>query len=207
MRPGPWIPLMISVLLLPSRARAEAGEISGGVEAALVLPGFSSTSPTAFALATWSVGAFGQYGILDDLYGQLRFSFTTFRANSEQVLDLSGRSLPGTLSFETFQYHLEIGVRYKLFAGYDLAPYVETQVGFLWSAYQGQRFLTPDGRDYGVDLDDFGEGAFTIGGGLALDYRLLNLLFIGIAVRFVYPIGEALHRYHLSIPLQVSIYW
>src|SRR5688572_30441287 len=105
---------------VPSMARGESGEFSGGVEGALVLPGFFSTSPTVFALATWSVGAFGQYGILDDLYGQLRFSFTTFHAESDRTIDLSGRPLPGTLRFETFQCHAELGARYKLFSGYDL---------------------------------------------------------------------------------------
>jgi hypothetical protein len=201
------IGMLILLVTAAGEARAERGEISGGVEGALSLPGFSSTSPTAFALATWSAAVFGQYGILDDLYGQMRFSFSTFRAESDRVLEVGQRPLPGTLRFDAFQYHVELGARYKLFSGYDLAPYVETHVGYLWSAYRDQRFLTPDGRNYGLDLEDFSEGAFTIGGGLALDYRLFNLLFVGVAVRFVYPIGDGLHRYHLSIPLQVSVYW
>jgi hypothetical protein len=199
--------LLAMALLCPEPAWAEAGEIAVGVEGALALPGYSSTSPTAFALATWSVGAFGQYGIIDDLYLQGRFSFTTFHAESERVLEVSGRALPGTLRFETLQYHLEVGGRYKLYAGHDLAPYVETLIGYLWAGYQDQRFLTPDGRDYGLDLDDFGDGAFTISAGLAADYRLFNLIFIGAAVRFIYPIGAAVHRYQLVIPIQVSMFW
>src|SRR5262245_20818654 len=134
----------------PATARGEQGEASGGVEVALVLPGFKSNDPTAFALATWGVAAFGPYGVLDDLYVQARFSFMTFEGKSERDLDVSGRSLPGTLQFDTFQYHLELGARYKLFAGYDLAPYIETHVGFLWSAIRDQRFLTPGGKDYGL---------------------------------------------------------
>ena len=201
------IAMLVLALLAPGRAWGEAGEISAGVEGALALPGFSSTSPTAFALATWSVGAFVQYGVLDDLYLQGRFSFTTFHAETDRVLEVAGRLLPGTLRFQTQQYHLELGARYKLFAGYDLAPYVETQIGYLWAGYEGQRLLTADGRDYGLELEDFGDGAFTIGGGFAFDYRLFNLLFVGAAVRFVYPIGGGLHRYQLTIPIQVSVFW
>lgn len=199
--------LAMMAAVAPSAAQAEQGEASAGVEAALVLPGFRSNDPTAFALATWGVGAFGQYGVLDDLFLQGRFSFMTFEGKSVRDLEVAGRSLPGTLQFEAFQYHLELGARYKLFAGYDLAPYVETHVGFLWSAIRDQHFLTAGGKDYGLDLANRGEGAFTIGGGVALDYRLFNLVFVGLAVRLVYAIGGDFHRYHLAAPLQISIFW
>lgn len=203
-----WIALVVGLSTLGiGSARAEQGEASGGVEGALVLPGFSSQDRTAFALATWGVGAVGQYGVLDDLYVQGRFSFMTFQGRSARDLEVSGRALPGTLEFETFQYHVELGARYKLLAGYDIAPYVETHLGYLWSAVRDQRFLTPGGKDYGVDLPNRGEGAFTLGGGVAVDYRLFDLLFVGVAVRFVYAFGGDFHRYHLATPLQVSVYW
>lgn len=199
--------LLLAALFLPRVAFGEADEISGGLEAALVLPGFSSENPTAFALATWGVGAMVQYGVLDDLYVQGRFSFMTFRGRSERTMEVFGSELSGTLQFETLQYQAEIGGRYKLISGYDLAPYVESQIGFLWSGYQDQRFLTPNGRDYGLDLSDFGEGALTLAAGAALDYRLFNLVFVGVAARFVFAVGERLHRYYLSVPLQVSVFW
>lgn len=199
--------IVFACALASTAAQAEEGEASAGVEGALVLPGFASNDPTAFALATWGVGVVGQYGVLDDLYVQGRFSFMTFEGGSDRRMDLSGRSLEGTLRFETLQYHVELGARYKLLAGYDVAPYVETQFGYLWSAFRDQRFLTPDGRDYGIDLPNHGQGVFTLGGGLAVDYRLFNILFVGVAVRFVYAFGAGLHRYHLAAPIQVSVYW
>ena len=71
----------------------------------------------------------------------------------------------------------------------NFAPYVETHLGFLWSAIRGQRFFTPGGKDYGIDLPNRGEGAFTMAGGVAVDQRLFNLLFLGVAVRLVYAFG------------------
>lgn len=199
--------LMLALLSLPLSALAEEGEASVGLEGALVLPGFQSNDPTAFALATWGVGAVGQYGVIDDLFVQGRFSFSVFEGRSERDLEVMGRTLPGTLVFQTLQYHAELGARYKLFSGYKLAPYVETHVGYLWSGIRDRRFLTPGGKDYGLDLPNEGEGAFTLSGGLAVDYRLFNLLFVGVAVRFVYAFGGGFHRYHLTMPLQLSVYW
>lgn len=199
--------ILAALATAPAIAQAEEGEASVGLEGSLVLPGFQSNDPTAFALATWAVGAVGQYGVLDDLFLQGRFSFSAFEGKSERNLEVLGRMLPGTLRFEAFQYHVELGGRYKLFSGYDLAPYAETHLGYLWSGIRDRRFLTPGGKDYGVDLPDQGEGSFTLSAGLAVDYRLFNVLFVGVAVRFVYAFGSGLHRYHLAAPLQISVYW
>lgn len=203
------VSLVVLVLgaLWSRQAWAETGELSVGVEGALAVPSFRSSDPAAFALGTWSVGGLAQYGVLDDLYAQARFSFMAYSGETNHVLQPFGRPLEGTLRFGSRQYHAEIGARYKLLAGYLVAPYVETHVGFLWSTYHDQRLLTPDGRDYGIDVEDLGEPAFTLGGGLAVDVRLLNRVFVGVAARVTYAFGNSMQRYYVSVPVQVSVYW
>jgi hypothetical protein len=102
--------------------------------------------------------------------------------------------------------HVELGARYKLYAGYNIAPYAEAMCGVLWATYSGQSFVDPMGRSYGVPIADKGEASFTLSAGLAADYRLLNMFFVGVAVRYVQALGGTASRY-VSAPIQVSYFW
>lgn len=196
--------LALCLALHEAPARAEKDEITSGLQGGLMLPGFSPKSKTAFTLATWSIGAFGQYGLLDDLYLTLGFSFSTFgaTANGYRYQEGGGYDHEGNLDFTARLYHPELGARYKLFAGYDLAPYLDVTLGYAWTTYHSVRF-----QDVDQDIPDFGEDALTLGVGVSLDYRLFNMLFVGIGFKYNHFWGDRLFQSYMSIPLQVSYYW
>ena len=51
------------------------------------------------------------------------------------------------------------------------------------------------------------EGGFSLSAGLGADYRLVNLFFVGLTVRYTEAFGDGIYRRSLSIPLQFSFYW
>jgi hypothetical protein len=199
--------IAVSSAMIPGLARAEADEISVGIEGALVLPRVRANDSTAIAAATWGVGAYAQYGLLEDLYLQGRFMFSAFEGTIETTKEYRGRMLEGVLGFSSTMYHFEVGARYKVYAGYDLAPYVEAHAGWMWSAYRGQTFRDAVGRDYGLVLADFGEGQGTVAGGVAVDYRVMNSVLVGGTMRYVHAFGRSIELEYLAMAVQASWYW
>jgi len=190
-----------------TEARAERREAAAGVEGGLALPALASQDATAFRLVTFGVGGFGRFGLTDSLDLELRFDFSLFRAKIDETRDLQGRDLVGVRYFRAEQYHASIGARYKLVSGYFLAPYLEAHAGLMWLVLRDQQFLSPAGEDFGVEVADEGQGALTLTAGVAVDYRLFDWVFVGVAVRWVELFGAGLHQRYLSVPLQAAIYW
>jgi hypothetical protein len=187
-------------------AFAERNEMSLGLEASLLAPGFQSEDTTALSLATWSLGAFVQYGLLDDVFAISRVSFAAFRGSATHTEPFHAQILAGQLHFALTQVHVEAGARYKMFAGYNLAPYAELTCGILWARYSDQSFLDGQGRDFGLPILNHAESAFTIAAGVALDYRLMNMFFVGAAFRYVQAFAGMYARY-VSVPLEFSYYF
>jgi hypothetical protein len=195
-------------LVLPGLARAEQDEVTLGAEVGLLLPDFSPKSATEIAVATWNVGILLSYGVLDDLSLTAEFLFSMFDATSTgYTLRHDQLEYTGSLDFSSRVYHPRVGARYKLFSGYNLAPYVEAHLGWAWSTYHKAKLLNEDGLDYGLGLGDWGESAFTVSVGASVDYRLANAVFLGLGFSYTYAIGGGLLRQFFSIPLQVSYYW
>lgn len=198
---------LCAAFLAPVEVRAEEAELAVGLEGALILPALETGDRTAVSLATWGLGLYGRYGLLDDLDLSLRGSFAAFGGQVGTTMEVRGRAVVGNLGFDLQQWQFEAGARWKLFAGYNLAPYLEGHVGWMWSVYQDQRFMTPAGQDLGLELPNEGRGAFTVSAGLALDYRLMNLLFVGVAARWTEVFGDGPYRRYISAPIQVAFYW
>jgi len=199
--------LLISLGALQGTAQAELSEAAVGVEGGLVMPAFESQDSTAFRLITWGAGGFGRYGILDDLDLELRVGFSLFRAAANEQRTLQGRALDGVRYFRAEQYSVAVGARYKLISGYNLAPYIEGHVGAQWMVLREQQFLSPTGEDYGIAVPDEGQGGLTATVGLAVDYRLFDLGFVGVAARWVEVFGHGLHQRYLTVPVEVVFYW
>ena len=200
---------ILALIAFSFPASAEQDELAVGAQGGLLLPAFSPTSPTAFTLATWTAGVYGTYGVLDDLSLTASFSFFMFEGDAggfkytEESLDYEG-----TLICTTLAYHPEIGVRYKVYSGYDLAPYVDASIGFAWTTFHNSKLFNEDGLEYDVNINDFGEAIFTVSAGISLDYRIENTIFIGLGFKFTYAIGDDnLLEHFFTMPLQVSYYW
>ncbi len=174
-------------LLMVSTALAEKNEKVVGLTGGLFLPSFHSQSPAAPALGGWGVGAFGQYGLLHDLAVGLAFEMTSFsgEARGHRIVQ-DGQSYVGELRFNGTLYHPQLTAEYKLYAGYNLAPYLEASAGYVWATYRDQVLVNDDNQSYGLDIADRGQGSPTVSVGLAVDYRLLDLVMIGIAPRYTY---------------------
>ena len=191
-----------------SQARAERNEASVGMHGGLMLPSFSSTSPTAFTLATWAAGVAGEYGLLDDLSLTARFTFSMFDGDaagfgfSEDGLDYSG-----LLRCSARVYHPQVGLKYKLYSGYNLAPYLEASAGYAWTTFHEPSLLNDEGLIYDVGISDFAEGSFTFTVGVSADYRLFNMVFVGVGIHFTYLVGDGLLEHYFSVPVFATYYW
>ena len=201
--------LLASILLLPSwEVMAEKDEISVGLQTGLMLPGFSPTSSTAFTLATWNAGICGTYAVLDDLTLTASFIFSVFDGSANgyrKVVD--DLEYKGKLRFASQLYQPEVGARYKVYGGYDLAPYVEASLGYAWSVYDSPKMTTAQDQELGIEVKDFADGAFMLTVGIYADYRLFNMLLVGLGFRYSQALGTPLLQGYFSFPLQVSYYW
>ena len=92
-------------------------------------------------------------------------------------------------------------------SGYNLAPYIEGYVGVMWMVLREQQYLSPTGEDFGLEVPDEGQGAWTAEMGLSVDYRLFDMGFIGLAVRWSEVFGHTLHRRFVTVPVEISYYW
>lgn len=199
---------LVAVACWSGEARAERYERIIGVDGGLLFPSFASPSPTAIALAGWNVGAHVEYGLTHDLFVHAAFRVASFDGTSvDHRLERDGRSYTGNLGFSGRSYHPEVGFRYKLFGGYNLAPHLTGDVGYLWATYRDPAFTTRDGRDFGLRVDNFGEGAFTGAVGMQIDYRLFNVAILGVGFRYVRLFGDALLEHCIEAPVVVSYVW
>jgi len=196
-------------IMLPSLGWAEQDEIFVGLQCGLMLPAFSPTSATAFTLAAWTAGVYGSYGVLDDLSLVDSFSFFMFDGDatnytySEECLDYKG-----TLRCSTRGYHPEIGLRYKVVSGYNLAPYFDASVGYAWNTFNDSRLFNEAGQEYDVHISDFAQGMFTVSAGISVDYRIENTIFVGLGLKFTYAFGSGnLLEHFFTVPVQVGYYW
>ena len=200
---------LFTVLLFSvTPAEAERNEASIGLHGGVLFPAFHPTTPTAFTLATWAAGVAGEYGLLDDLSLTARFTFSMFDGDaggfgfSEDGLDYTG-----LLRCSVRVYHPQVGLKYKLYSGYNLAPYLEASFGYAWTTFHEPRVLNEEGLIYEVGISDFAEGAFTFTVGISADYRLFNMVFVGVGVHFTYLVGDGLLEHYFSVPVYGSYYW
>jgi hypothetical protein len=91
--------------------------------------------------------------------------------------------------------------------GYNLAPYVEAQIGYLWATYQSGTLQGASRTAPSVSIDDFAEGTMTASAGVALDYRLFNTLLVGVGLRYIYPLRGGIAQHYMAAPISVSFYW
>lgn len=196
-----------STLLIASTALAEKDEKVVGVTGGLFLPSFHSQSPTAPGLGGWGVGGFGQYGLTHDLSVGLAFEVTSFSGEAQgRRIVQDHQPYVGELRFNGTLYHPQLCAEYKLYAGYNLAPYIEASVGYLWATYRDQVLVNEDNQSFGLDIEDLGQGSPTVSVALAVDYRLLDLVMVGIAPRYTY-VPRGLLTHVVTLPLTVAYYW
>jgi len=197
------------VMVLPGAAFGEKYEIAVGLQGGLMLPAFSPTSATAFTLAAWTVGVYGSYGVLDDLSLVASFSFFMFDGDADNyTYSEEGLDYKGTLRCSTRGYHPEVGLRYKVYSGYNLAPYLDASVGYAWNTFNDSRLFNEDGQEYDVHISDFAQGMFTVSAGISVDYRIANMIFVGLGFKFTYAFGSGnLLEHFFTVPVQVAYYW
>ena len=199
---------VLVVLFTCCTALAERNEATVGLNGGLMLPSFSSTSPTAFTLATWAAGVAGEYGLLDDLSLTARFTFSMFDGDaSGYAFSEDGLDYTGLLRCSVRVYHPQVGLKYKLYSGYNLAPYLEASFGYAWTTFHEPRLLNEEGLIYDVGISDFAEGGFTFTVGISADYRLFNMVFVGVGIHFTYLVGDGLLEHYFSGPVFATYYW
>lgn len=205
----PKLTVFLAVLLLCSTAFAETDEKIVGGSALIAMPQFQSQDKTAFQATTVGAHVFYQYGLFEDLYAIGQFSFWVIQNASTDYSfnDLTTeRGYDGFLGFNGEGYHGELGARYKLYAGYNFAPYIEAYGGYLWTTFRNPDLKNEAGTSYGFDIESFGRGAFTVSGALGFDVRVWNLLMAGASVKYTMALDDVV-KGTLSFPITLSYYW
>ena len=197
----------IALGILSSEAQAESLEIALGLTGGVLMPSFESTDRTSFALATWTTGVTARTGLTDDLDLELRVAMAMFRGATNTTLPYRGQSLDGRLHFAALSIHPELGARYNLVGGYALSPYVEAGLGFLWTRYTDQHLLDRQDRDFGLGIPNVGQGALTARVGASLEYRLLDLLLLGLRGGWARSLSRARYRQHFTLTLEAGFAW
>jgi len=201
--------VLILVLAISMLAHAERGESVISTRAGVWLPDFDPTSTSAFALATYSASTSYRYGLLDDLFIGVRFGLSGYNASTGDYRYEDPRTAlayTGRLYFSGMSYLTEATLLYNLYAGYNLAPRLEVSVGYLYSTYRDAELFDENDTSYGLDIADFGEGSLAYSAGFTLDYRLWNMMFVGVGARFVGASSGALSS-AIEFPLTLSLYW
>ena len=195
--------LVVLVSLAPRDARAEMREATVGVIGGALFPAFKSPVATTPLLVTWVAGVEALYGVTDDLSIRGAFSASRLRGRLDNWT-LPNTTYQGTYLFEGAYYHPEVGVRYKAYAGYNLAPHLEADIGYLWAIYSNGIVRATDSAV--VRSPDEAGGHFTITGGFALDYRLANTALVGVAIRYTRMLGGVSSGF-FSLPVYLSYLW
>lgn len=195
------------VVASAARARAEEGEWSAGVTSGALFPAVASQDATAFRLTTWMLGGQARYGLVDDLDLTFHIGWAQFAGETREEVTF-GRPVEAVRVFAAQQFEVRAGARYKWLGGYDFAPYVEAGVGYQWTIYGAQDLRDPrTGQSFGLDVADVGQGGFTLTLGAAGDWRVFNLVFVGLAIRVTEIFGAERYQRFVTVPLELSVYW
>lgn len=197
------------VLFSCALANAEADEHVLGGSALITMPQFENEDATAFGVTTIGAQVSYQYGTTEDLYAVAQFSFWVIpnAATDYSHYDTATqRAYDGSLNFNGEGYHGEVGCRYKLYSGYNVAPYIEVYGGYLWSTFRDPNLRNENNISFDFDMTSFGRGAFTAGGALGFDVRLWNVLLAGASVKYTMALDDVV-KGAVSIPVTMSYYW
>lgn len=188
--------IALSLSLLAPPALAERDELIAGLHSGAQFPGFRAQDPTDFVLATWTAGAWAEYGLFDDLTVGGRFTYSQFDAlDGDRSTVVDGFPLSGDLRFGLETWHAQLTARYTLLAGYSAAPRLHLGAGYVWQVIGDQHLDTADGSSTVEGLADEGRGAFTLTAGLMVDYRLFEL-----------DLAALLHSYAGDVRLALAAY-
>jgi len=202
--------LMIAMICLtPWMASAERNEAIAGLYGGAHFPGFRSQDPTDFLLATWSAGAWAEYGLLDDVSVGGRFVYSQFDAlDGDRSAMVDGFPVTGDARFALETWHAQLMARYTLLAGYSFAPRLHLAAGYVWQIVGEQYLDTPDGSTAAeTPLVDEGRGAFTLAAGVMVDYRIFDLVMLGVGVEYTRLLGDHAWRHAVSAPITLGVFW
>jgi len=193
---------------MPNVASAERDEVIAGLHGGAHFPGFRSQQSTDFLLATWTAGAWAEYGALDYLHLGGRFVYSRFDAlDGGRTTEVDGFDVTGDLRFALETWHAQFTARYTLLAGYGAAPRLHLAAGYVWQIVGDQRLDTADGSAEVDGLADEGRGALTVTAGLMVDYRLFDLVMLGVGLEYTRLIGDHAWRHAITAPLTVGVFW
>ena len=200
--------LFLIVFLITPQAKAEFLEHQPQAHVGLFVPSFESAD-TGFKPAGVDVAMGYQFGLSDNLDVGFRFSYAYFsaRADHTHIESATDRSYDGVLDFTGASYRPELTARYKVFAGHLIAPYVEASLGYGWTTYHNTRFADVHGRDFeGINVGDFGRGAPFASGGMGVDWRIANLVMVGISLRYLHGF-DSLFKGAFVFPIYATLYF
>jgi len=204
---------MLLTSSLVREAKADPKEKLVGLGVGMCSPGFDSQSRTAPALFSWGLQLFGRYGPdwgrwSWNLTVGASLSWATYSAVSrDYVHTRDSESTLGDLFFSGALYHPELLVAYKLLSGWDIAPYAELGLGYLWATYSDASLHDTDtGNELDASVDDFGDGGLTASLAFRIDWRVTRSLRIGAGLKYTRTAAALLKR-TISVPITVTFFW
>lgn len=189
------------VLNFVAQAHAEVGEAALTLEGGVLFPLVESQSQTAFANASWLVGARFDYGVTRDLRVGARFLYAQFDGQHSVTTDVGGVPIRDTFAFDLAAYAPQVFASYDLLVGYAVRPQLLVAGGYTWMVY--------DDVDLPQDADDspFAEGSFTTSAGLQFQARPLTHLTLTAGAEYVHHV-DGLWRGSFRVPVTATyLFW
>ena len=183
---------------------AEEDEFGVSLTGAIVFPSFRPTDATEFDLVAAAGGLGLTYGVHDNLWLDLRTTFTAYRGQNNQTLFFRDQPLTGTLFFSSRQVHANAGVRLNLYPGHRLSPYLSARGGFIFSTFRNQRLINDSGLEFPIGLEDFSEIQWTASGSFVLEYRFLEFLLFAVEPGFTKAFGDGRNNYFSTLMVNIT---
>ncbi len=194
-------------LLPSSECKAESGEFGVFLTGGLLFPSFEPEDPVAFDLVTGIGGLGFTYGLTDDLWLDVRTTLTAYRGRViERIRTNDETTVKGNLFFSSTQAHPTVGIQYNLYPGLNFSPYLIARGGFIYSTFRRQVFLNDQGQAFaGIEFDNAGQLQWTASVGLSLEYRLYEILLVGLEPTFTKAFGEGRNNWFGNLMLKVTL--
>lgn len=185
----------------PSVASAEADEKSITMESGVVFPLVESQSSTAFANASWSLGARYDFGVSDNLRLGARFRYSAFDGQVDVKTPVGDDEFTDTLAFHLSAYAPQAIAVYDLWPGGAVSPQLLAGAGYTWMIYEDLHL------PHGADDEPFAEGSATASAGLQLQARPLSRLLLTVGAEYTHHFA-GLWQGALNVPVTASfVFW
>lgn len=198
---------LVPLLLVSEAALAEQSEHFVGGEGVMLIPAHDPDNPTAFAQTAFGMRLSYACGLTDDLAVVTRGTSWLHRVAIPGVTRhvASRAEATGTMRARGGEgYRGELGLRYNAYCGYNLAPYLELYGGYQWTTFRDASLQ--QAAESTTAISDFAEGSVIVSVGAAIEYRLADIVLLGLSVHGTRALS-GIYGQDVTVSARVAYLW